>query len=182
MTEVVPGIYQLQLPMPDNPTKSVNGYLVQGDNEYLLDAGTDGTLFDWSTGDVGSQISVYQGEWQEIWVRVENEYGCVSTDTVVIDECLPEIYFRDIPTAITPNGDGVNDTWNLRKLASYNGAEVEIFDRWGTLVWRSEPGYSVPWDGRNMNGDLVPMDSYHCVIQLNVGSKDRVTGVVTVIR
>ena len=60
---------------------------------------------------------------------------------------------------------------------------VEIFDRWGTLVWRSEPGYSNPWDGRNMKGNEMPMDSYHFVIQLNTGAgKDAVTGIITVIR
>jgi hypothetical protein len=49
-------------------------------------------------------------------------------------------------------------------------------------MWKSEPGYSVPWDGRDMNGNEVPMDSYHFVIKLNVGSEDRITGIVTVIK
>ena len=103
-------------------------------------------------------------------------------DTIVVDECDVIFYFRDIPTAITPNDDGTNDLWNIRKLAGYTQAVVEIYNRWGTLVWRSEPGYSEPWDGRDMGGKLVPMDSYHFVILLNSGSVDRVTGIVTVIR
>jgi gliding motility-associated-like protein len=100
----------------------------------------------------------------------------------VVDECNAEYYFRDIPTAITPNGDGVNDLWNIEKLAAYTQAEVEIYDRWGTLVWKSEPGYSEPWDGKNKNGSEVPMDSYHFVIKLNFGSKDRISGIITVIK
>ncbi|RPI43077.1 MAG: gliding motility-associated C-terminal domain-containing protein [Bacteroidetes bacterium] len=153
-----------------------------GDEGLILDAGPDGAVYTWSTGDNNQTITVYQGPRQVITVMVTDAYGCGSADTVVIDECNPEFYFRDIPTAITPNDDGVNDVWNLVKLSTYTQATVEIFDRWGTLVWKSEPGYSQPWDGRNMRGDLVPMDSYHYVIRLKTGSLDQITGVVTVIR
>jgi len=153
-----------------------------GDVGLVLDAGTDGDFYTWSTGDNSQQITIYMGERREIWVEVEDENGCTNSDTIVIKECIPEFYFRDIPTAITPNDDGVNDVWNIEKLATFTEAVVEIFNRWGTLVWRSEPGYPQPWDGRDMRGNLVPMDSYHFVILLHVGSTDRVTGIITVIR
>jgi len=115
-------------------------------------------------------------------VEVEDAYGCVNNDTITILECNPEFYFRDIPNAITANEDGVNDVWNIDKLGVYPQAVVEIFDQWGTLVWRSEPGYSRPWDGRDMRGNMVTVDSYHFVIELNDGSNDRYIGIVTVIR
>jgi gliding motility-associated-like protein len=153
-----------------------------GDLGFVLDAGPDGTIYTWSTGDNSQEITIFQGEKQEIGVVVEDEFGCISRDTIVIDECNAEFYFRDIPTAITPNDDGTNDTWNIEKLAGYSQAEVEIYNRWGTLVWKSEPGYSLPWDGRDMHGNWVPMDSYHFVIRLKVGSVDRITGIITVIR
>ncbi len=42
MTEIIPGIYQLQIPIPNNPLGHTNTYLVQGDDGYLLiDAGWD---------------------------------------------------------------------------------------------------------------------------------------------
>ena len=153
-----------------------------GDLGLVLNAGPDGTIYDWSTGESGQEITVFQGARKEISVVVEDEYGCISMDTIVVDECDVEFYFMDIPTAITPNDDGTNDVWNITKLTGYTQAEVEIFSRWGTLVWKSEPGYSVPWDGMDMNGNKVPMDSYHFVIKLNVGSVDRITGIITVIR
>ncbi len=126
-----------------------------GDEGLVIDAGSDGTVYTWSTGDMGQEIIVYQGDRQEISVIVEDEYGCISTDTILVDECNAEFFFRDIPTAITPNNDGTNDTWNIAKLAGYSRAEVEVFNRWGILVWKSEPGYSVPWDGTDMNGNPV---------------------------
>ncbi|MEZ5069681.1 MAG: gliding motility-associated C-terminal domain-containing protein [Bacteroidales bacterium] len=154
-----------------------------GEAGVVLDAGEDGVLFEWSTGDVTQTITMFQGERQEIWVEVEDEFGCISRDTVVVKECDLQFYFRDIPTAITPGDlNGQNDTWVIHKLEPYPQAQIEIFDRWGTMVWKSDVGYSSPWDGRNMNGNPVPMDSYHFVITLSTGSKDRVTGIITVIR
>lgn len=149
-----------------------------------LDAGSDGIDYTWSTGEIGQIITVYNEENQDIWVIVEDEYQCANSDTVLIKACDAEFYLSDIPTAITPGEkDGKNDTWVIEKLTGYSQVEVEIFDRWGTLVWRSEPGYSVPWDGTTMNGKDVPMDSYHYIIKLNTGGKkDVITGAITVIR
>jgi gliding motility-associated-like protein len=157
---------------------------VCGDEGIELDAGTDGISYEWSTGDISQLITVYMGDQEVIRVAVENEFGCIGRDTIRVRPCSVEFYFRDIPTAITPSdGNGLNDFWIIDKLQSFSQAEVEIFDRWGNLVWRSEPGYSTPWDGRNMNGQEVPMDSYHFVIDLNTGAKDdHVTGIITVIR
>jgi gliding motility-associated-like protein len=95
-------------------------------------------------------------------------------------EFISEIFQQPSLQAIQ---DGKNDVWIIEKLSQYSQAEVEIYDRWGTLVWKSEPGYSNPWDGLNMRGRAVPMDSYHFVIKLNSGEKnDVVTGIITVIR
>jgi len=157
---------------------------VCGDAGVVLDAGNDGVFYTWSTGEFSQEITIFMGGPEVVWVEVENEYGCVNSDTLLAKGCSFDFYFRDIPTAITPSdGNGLNDYWEIDKLASFSQAVVEIFDRWGTLVWRSEPGYSNPWDGRNMKGNEMPMDSYHFVIQLNTGAgKDAVTGIITVIR
>lgn len=150
--------------------------------QYLdLSGGYDAVNFTWSTGDFSAGITVYQG-YQEISVIVEDEFGCFNYDTIIINDCDPSVYFKDIPTAITPNGDGRNDEWVLEKLEAYPDVVVDIYDRWGDLVFRSEPGYPEPWDGRNMRGKLLPMDSYHFVILLNFGDDDRIVGAVTVIR
>jgi len=155
-----------------------------GETGIVLDAGNDGDTYEWSTGDISQSITVYEGPAQDVWVLVTDANGCTSGDTVSIGECNVEFYFRDIPTAITPGmQDGINDTWIIEKLNSYSQAEVLIYDRWGILVWKSEPGYSVPWDGNDMRGRAVPMDSYHFVIKLNTGADDdSFTGIITVIR
>jgi len=152
-----------------------------GDESLVLDAGPDGQYFNWSTGEITREITVYRANNLEVWVEVEDEFGCVNGDTMVIQPCDIEFFFRDMPNAITTNDDGVNDVWNIEKLSGYTQAVIEIFDQWGTLVWRSEPGYPEPWDGRNMNGKLVPVDSYHFIIEFNDGTTDPLVGIVTVI-
>ncbi|MEE4215413.1 MAG: HYR domain-containing protein, partial [Bacteroidales bacterium] len=173
----------LYLEVYDLPFVSIGNDTSLCGTEFIrLDAGADGILYRWSTGENSREITVYQG-YQEIWVEVENEYGCVNSDTLLIENCDINDYFSDIPTAITPsNADGVNDEWRIEKLEGFPEAVVDIYDRWGRLIWRSEPGYPDPWDGRDLRGKTVPMDSYHYVILLNFMNLDRVVGSVTVIR
>jgi len=153
-----------------------------GEQVLNLNAGPDAIMYDWSTGESSEEIVVYQGS-QKIWVNVEDEYGCLNSDTISIDKCDPSIFFLDISNALTPsNQDGRNDVWEIEEILAYPDAVVDIYDRWGRLIWRSEAGYPTPWDGRNMRGNEVPMDSYHYIIILNYEDNDRVIGTVTVIR
>ncbi len=151
-----------------------------GQETLVLDAGNVGANYTWFTGETFQTITVSSGE-QEIWVMVENEFGCTARDTIRIRECDDKEIFKDIPTAFTPNGDGKNDYWRFDESVNYPAMVVEIFDRWGNLVYRSEPGYPHPWDGRSMTGKALPMDSYFWVIDLNDGSEP-LTGNVTIIR
>lgn len=80
---------------------------------------------------------------------------------------------------ITPNDDGYNDTWRIRGIEYYPQATVEIYDRWGKRVFYSR-GYDQPWDGR-YEGELLPMASYHYVINLNNGSPPLV-GNITIVK
>ena len=75
----------------------------------------------------------------------------------------------------------MNDTWQIDEIAAYPNIEIEIFDRWGKLVWKSTRGYPFEWEGRNTQGKDMPMDSYFYVINLNDGS-DKITGTITIMR
>ena len=75
-----------------------------------------------------------------------------------------------IPNAISPNGDLINDVWNIGLIDLYPDVEIVIFNRWGETIWKSARGYPIPWDGRS-NGSDLPVDSYHYIIDLHDGSK-----------
>jgi gliding motility-associated-like protein len=84
-----------------------------------------------------------------------------------------------IPNAFTPNGDGVNDTWNLPALAFYPNCALNIFNRYGQSIYKST-GYGVPWDGR-YNGVNVPAGVYYYIIDLK-NNRPVLSGNLTVIR
>lgn len=147
-----------------------------------LDAENPGAFYSWSTGDITQQITVYnRNERQEISVEVEDQYGCIGADTVVVDIC-EDADFLVIPTVITPNDDGSNDTWQIENLWVFENVTVDIYDRWGRRVFHSE-GYDASqyWDGNDERGKELPMDSYYYVIDLGTGEKPKM-GNVTIIR
>lgn len=79
----------------------------------------------------------------------------------------PILNSTSIPNTFTPNGDGVNDTWQIAGLEYYQKATVNIFNRWGQKVY-SSTGYATPWDG-TYNGKALPAGTYYYIIDLKNG-------------
>jgi gliding motility-associated-like protein len=72
-----------------------------------------------------------------------------------------------IPNTISPNGDYINDVWEFKLSEYYPDAVVQIYNRWGQLIWVSEKGYDTNgnyWNGYDSHGDKVPVDSYEYLI------------------
>lgn len=84
-----------------------------------------------------------------------------------------------IPSAFSPNGDGVNDTWKISGLTGYPFANITVFNRLGTRVFTSK-GYGTPFTGAYKNKAL-PVGVYFYVIELN-GACPPLKGSVTIIR
>ncbi len=150
----------------------------------MLDAGFHNT-YQWSTGENFNPIRVYQPTKivDTLWVTVGNEYGCTASDTILILACTPEIIFKDIPNTITPNNDGQNDVWVVEQLKNYPGAVVEIYDRWGRLIYRvKNPDPMKVWDGRSHSGISMPMDSYYYIIDLNYPGMKPISGIISIVK
>lgn len=99
-----------------------------------------------------------------------------GTDTDTVDvKVFKDLY---IPNAFTPNGDGLNDTWNIPAIGAYPAFEVRVFGRWGQLVYYAKNAMR-PWDGR-LKGSPIPMGAYIYVISLN-GEKN-LRGTIMLIR
>ncbi len=69
----------------------------------------------------------------------------------------------------SPNGDGINDTLILVGHQNFPNNNLQIFDRYGNLVYE-EQGYDSTWDGTGDNGDL-PKGTYFYVLDLGDGSE-----------
>ena len=123
---------------------------------------------------------------EELFELSSGVYGVTITDAnncsltyqesldFVYDECL------FIPNAITPNADGYNDVWQIRGIELYPEAYIEIYNRWGQVMFKSDRGYTHKWDG-TYEGKALPMDTYYYMIQLKKGSEPLI-GQITVVR
>jgi gliding motility-associated-like protein len=101
--------------------------------------------------------------------------GCDAVAAVTVTVVKPIV----IPNAFTPNGDGINDLWNIGYLNDYTNCTVDVFNRYGQLIFHSI-GYGKPWNGTN-NGGQLPSGVYYYVIDLKNGTK-KLSGEVTIIK
>jgi gliding motility-associated-like protein len=102
--------------------------------------------------------SLSPGENKFLWT-VTNGYCPISHDTtmIVVNEFI-------IPSLITPNGDGRNDYFVLRGLATLGRTELIIFDRRGAQVYKNL-NYDNSWNGLDYNKNPLPDDTYFYVIK-----------------
>ncbi len=71
-----------------------------------------------------------------------------------------------IENALSPNGDGVNDVFEIENIEDYPDNELTIYNRWGTKIF-SEKNYGNNWDGKSMqNNKLLPVGTYFYVVKL----------------
>ncbi len=101
--------------------------------------------------------------------------GCIFSDQVFVKV----LKFPNVPNTFTPNNDGINDTWVIQNLSDYPNVRVQVFNRYGQVVFESK-GYTKPWDG-TMNGKTLPFGTYYYVIEPGNG-RNPVTGYVTLIK
>jgi gliding motility-associated-like protein len=93
--------------------------------------------FRWSTGETSESITPPA---PGSYVLRLTQHDCVYTDSVRIVE-VPALF---VPNVITPNADGKNDFFFIRNLLP--GTALEIYNRFGTLVYRKAE-YQNDWDG-----------------------------------
>lgn len=107
-------------------------------------------------------------------VRVTDDIGCTLVTSVFVE---PTIGCFFITNALTPNGDGSNDTWLIGGLEFFPDATVQVFNRWGQIVFESK-GYNAPWDG-TLKGEPLPVADYYFLIEYDK-EKDPIMGTVTI--
>ena len=164
---------------PSKITISDSIYYQNFGGNILVSAGggTSPYSYEWSNGIKQNQINnLSTGSYT---VTVVDANNCIFTTDYYIDIPL------QIPSAITPNNDGYNDTWNIINIEAYKNIKIQIFNRWGNEVFTFEgSGYdykttSNQWDG-TYKGKPLPVAGYLYII--NLGNGLIKTGPVTLIR
>lgn len=126
-----------------------------------------------------------QGGSYPVTLVVTNALGC--TDSITLIVFIHDEFLVFVPNAFTPDGDGMNDLFYiLGNDIDPEEYELQVFDRWGEVIFRTTDRYNA-WIGTRMNegGEVVQQDTY--VWKLNCRSsfdkqKAEFVGSVTVVK
>ena len=100
--------------------------------------------------------------------------GCFAMDTVLVEVCDYII----IPSGFSPDGDGVNDFFEVVGIENYPDNKLSVFNRWGNIVYEKK-SYAGSWDAiPNVNSiilgsDKVPAGTYYYILDLGTADKPK---------
>ena len=106
---------------------------------------------------IESQVTITRSETGIYGLTITDLNGCSATKEIDVIRTICEI-----PNVITPNNDGSNDSFDL---TGFGVKKIEIYNRWGRLVYDKE-NYSNEWHGQNNNGESLPDSTYYYLIQM----------------
>ena len=138
--------------------------------------------FYWSFGDgktstLKNPKHVYDGFGQSEVTLFAINGSCSDSITQTIEHNYGNPGNIYIPNAFTPNGDGLNDYFEIKTINGNCGYNLSIYNRWGVKIYTSK-NLEDYWDG-TVNGKQVEMDTYVYVLE---GLLIKKVGVVSVIR
>lgn len=115
---------------------------------------------------------VYSKDLEEPWQDSNVFYNLEAGDyTFYVKYADSECYgdsvkgkIFDLKNAFSPNGDGINDYWELTGLDVFsNNSTLQIFDRYGNMVYKEVSNTEFRWDGKS-NSRVLNSDTYWFVI------------------
>lgn len=156
-------------------------FVLEGGSSVLLGRGTgNGLTYSWSPSTWLNNSKIAQPTVTPTndivyTLTATSADGCVASDEVTVEV----LKTPKIPNTFSPNGDGIHDKWEIKYLNTYPGCTVEIYNRYGQLVFQST-GYNQPWDGTFKDKPL-PAGTYYYIINPKNGRK-QMSGFVDIIR
>jgi len=118
-----------------------------------LQARDFGSAYEWIPADKLNDsrlVSPYfRGVTDELYeIKITNSIGCITVDTQLVKTYKKiDIY---LPSAFTPNGDGLNDYLRPLLLGFQKVNYFRVYNRWGQLLFESASDFP-GWDGRFKN-------------------------------
>lgn len=109
-------------------------------------------------------------------LEVTTKDGCEADSSVFVN------VLRDfgVPNTFTPNNDGINDNWIIEELPAFPIQKVQVFNRYGQVVYETNRYNPKGWDG-TYKGKPLPFGTYYYIIELN-GMVQPKVGYVTIIK
>lgn len=132
-----------------------------------------------TTGNTYKDLNLNDNQ-QQRWYRIKGtlQDGSVTYSNTVLIELEGQLF---IPSAFSPNNDGLNDTFVI-KGRFFTGYQLKVYDRGGTQIYQGTEN-DLGWDG-TFKGKLVPAGvyAYEITVTENKGAKKRLRGTVTLLR
>jgi gliding motility-associated-like protein len=142
-----------------------------------------GVYIEPATGNVivgyGTPAGVYRIVYRICEKQLPQNCDQAVVTVTVVDDC--ELV---IPNGFSPNGDGIADFWRIKCLDKYPDARVEIYNRWGNLVYDLDHYGNTDvhgatdawWDGHSthkwtLGSEKLPAGTYFYILDLRDGSK-----------
>jgi gliding motility-associated-like protein len=157
-----------------NLLDTISGECGEENGSIFINAsgGKSGFSYYWNNGKIGDHI--YQLNAGTYIVNVKDQVGCSVNDTFVLN-CKPLVPII-VPQFISPNNDGKNDQWIIEHLELYPNNKVQVFNRWGNLVFSASP-YNNDWNGHQEgNNEILPAATYFYLIETNKKSQEPYKG------
>jgi gliding motility-associated-like protein len=171
-------LVSLQLQVPEIAVKIHSSNFNFCDTyEIVLTAISPNNNIQWSTGDIGHEITVTS---PDTYTVTASEQDCELSKSarITIEPCPILIVF---PNAITPSkADGINEYFYLPSTDNIAELSITIYNRWGNAVFFSNDLH-FRWDGK-INGQITPdIYSYVCSLLTIDGERRYMKGVVVVL-
>ncbi len=139
-------------------------------------------LYNWSPGTDLNDSTIAE---PQAAPREDRVYTLIVTDSngCTVSDSINVLYQPSIiiPSGFSPNGDGVNDVWEIDILEEFPNASVTIFNRWGQQLYEQKDGYVSPWDGTK-GGEALPIGTYYFIIDFKSDRIEPITGPITLLR
>ncbi|MCB9265120.1 MAG: gliding motility-associated C-terminal domain-containing protein [Lewinellaceae bacterium] len=149
----------------------------------VVEGGTEPFRYNWANLDAGINAGVVSelcpGEY---FLQVIDANDCESelTTLLVEDRRFPCFEARVV---ITPDGNGVNDELLIFCVGDYPDNHLEIYNRWGQLVFEAD-NYDNTWEGTTQDGQPLPEGPYYYVLEYTdpEGNLQQQKGSLTILR
>ena len=160
--------------------------VLYGDSLVVTISGDNITSYLWDVlGDSTASVVLFPGDSTLYEVALGGLPPCGDSVIFIPVNVIPEVDPL-IPDAFTPNGDGLNDVFEVINASFFVTIEMRIYNRWGELVFEEigDASSLQGWDG-TYNGKQAPAGSYMTVVlakQLGRPDQRQASGSVSLIR
>jgi len=132
----------------------------QGDSAVLWVPSYEGDTFLWSTLETDTMIFTFTPGLYSI--AISNHCG-ITVDTAEV-KFLPDLNAVVLPNILTPNGDGLNDVYDIPLLSQASSFRMDFFNRWGTLLFTTEDATNV-WKGTSSENTTAAPGTYFVILR-----------------